>query len=69
MMRGYDKNNPVVIFVHGGPGCPEIPYVTKYQDILEKNFTVVQYDQRGTGKSFHFLKITQVYQLMFWLKI
>ncbi|MBU3100269.1 MULTISPECIES: hypothetical protein [Clostridium] len=24
MIRGNDRNNPVVIFVHGGPGCPEI---------------------------------------------
>jgi pimeloyl-ACP methyl ester carboxylesterase len=54
MIRGQDKNNPVVIFVHGGPGVPEIPYVTKYQDLLEKNFTIVRYDQRASGKSYHF---------------
>lgn len=56
MIRGYDKNNPVLIFVHGGPGCSEIPYVRKYQDLLEKDFTIVHYDQRGSGKSYHFLK-------------
>jgi pimeloyl-ACP methyl ester carboxylesterase len=53
MIRGNDKDNPVIIFVHGGPGCSEIPYADKYQDLLETNFTVVNYDQRGSGKSFH----------------
>ncbi len=46
MIRGKDRDNPVIIFVHGGPGCPEIPYADKYQDLLENNFTVVNYDQR-----------------------
>lgn len=56
MIRGTDKHNPVIIFVHGGPGCSEIPYVRKYQDILEEHFTIVHYDQRGSGKSYHFLE-------------
>ncbi|WP_315120856.1 alpha/beta hydrolase [uncultured Clostridium sp.] len=56
MIRGKNKNNPIIIFVHGGPGCSEIPYVTKYQDILEKDFTIVHYDQRGSGKSYHFFE-------------
>lgn len=54
MIRGHDKNNPIIIFVHGGPGVSEIPYVTKYQDQLEKDFTIVHYDQRASGKSYHF---------------
>ncbi|WP_108995556.1 alpha/beta fold hydrolase [Paenibacillus agaridevorans] len=54
MIRGADRNNPIVIFVHGGPGCSEIPYVRKYQERLEKQFTIVHYDQRGSGKSHRF---------------
>ena len=54
MIRGNDRENPVVIFVHGGPGCPETHYVRKYQDLLEQDFTIIQYNQRGAGKSFHF---------------
>ena len=54
MIRGEDKGNPVLLFVHGGPCCSEIPYVRKYQESLEKNFTVVHYDQRGSGKSYRF---------------
>ncbi len=53
LIRGKDRRNPVIIFVHGGPGCSEIPYVVKYQRELEKNFTIVHYDQRGSGKSYH----------------
>ncbi|MCI3919175.1 alpha/beta hydrolase [Paenibacillus sp. TRM 82003] len=51
MIRGADRKNPIVIFVHGGPGCSEIPYVRKYQERLENLFTIVHYDQRGSGKS------------------
>ena len=41
MIRGNDRNNPVLIFVHGGPCCSEIPYVRKYQDELEKDFNIL----------------------------
>lgn len=54
MIRGNDRHNPVVLFVHGGPCCSEIPYVKKYQDLLEESFTIVHYDQRGSGKSYQF---------------
>lgn len=54
MIRGADRDNPVVIFVHGGPCNSEIPYVRKYQDLLEQEFTIVHYDQRGSGKSYQF---------------
>jgi len=56
MIRGNDSDNPIIIFVHGGPGCPEIPYAAKYEDLLETNFTVVNYDQRASGKSYHFFE-------------
>ncbi|WP_343216329.1 alpha/beta hydrolase [Clostridium simiarum] len=56
MIRGKDKKNQILLFVHGGPGCSEIPYVTKYQDLLEEDFTIVHYDQRASGKSYHFFE-------------
>ena len=56
MITGVDKRNPIIIFVHGGPGCSEIPYVRKYQNLLEEHFTIVHYDQRGSGKSYHFFE-------------
>ncbi len=54
MIRGVDKSNPVLLFVHGGPCCSEIPYARKYQERLEEKFTIVHYDQRGSGKSYRF---------------
>ena len=51
MIRGANASNPIIIFVHGGPGSSEIPYVRKYQEELEQHFTIVHYDQRGSGKS------------------
>lgn len=54
LIRGENRQNPVILFVHGGPGCSEIPYVVKYQRELEKHFTIVHYDQRGSGKSYQF---------------
>lgn len=56
MIRGKDKGNPIIIFAHGGPGCSEIPYVRKYQDLLENDFTIIHYDQRASGKSYHFFE-------------
>lgn len=56
MIRGCDRNNPILLFVHGGPCWSEIPYVVKYQKEWEEEFTIVHYDQRGSGKSYQFFK-------------
>lgn len=51
LIRGHNKDNPILVFVHGGPCCSEIPYIVKYQKEWEKEFTIVHYDQRGSGRS------------------
>lgn len=53
LVRGTDRNNPIILFLHGGPGYPQIAYARKYQQELEKDFVVVNWDQRGSGKSYH----------------
>lgn len=53
-IRGTNKDNPIVLFLHGGPGLPQICYSRKYQSKLEDNFLVVNWDQRGSGKSYSF---------------
>jgi pimeloyl-ACP methyl ester carboxylesterase len=53
LIRGYDVENPVLIFLHGGPGSPAIPYARYSFGGLERHFTVVVWDQRGCGKSYH----------------
>lgn len=50
-VRGRDRRNPILLFVHGGPGAPEMPVSWLYQSPWEDFFTVVQWDQRMAGKS------------------
>ena len=50
-IRGADKANPVLIYVHGGPGAAEMGRSWPYQRGWEDFFTVVQWDQRGTAKT------------------
>jgi pimeloyl-ACP methyl ester carboxylesterase len=50
-IRGADRANPVLIYVHGGPGAAEMGRSWPYQRSWEDYFTVVQWDQRGTGKT------------------
>lgn len=51
-VRGSDRANPILIFVHGGPGAVEMPFAWAFQRPWEDIFTVVQYDQRGAGRSY-----------------
>ena len=50
-IRGQDHSNPVLLVIHGGPGsCYSI--FTPHLRGWEKHFTVVQWDQRGAGKTY-----------------
>lgn len=50
-IRGWNRNNPLLIFLHGGPGFPQMPFAHLNAE-LERRFTVVQWDQQGAGKSY-----------------
>ena len=50
-IRGEDRDNPVILFVHGGPASPAMPSHGQFQRAWEDYFTVVHYDQRGAGKT------------------
>ena len=52
LIRGENIKNPVILFLHGGPGTADMCLIRRYMGELEKYFVVVSWDQRGAGKSF-----------------
>ena len=52
LIRGWDRANPVLLHLHGGPGAADIAIARFFDTELVKVFTVVHWDQRGAGKSF-----------------
>jgi pimeloyl-ACP methyl ester carboxylesterase len=52
IIRGADSTLPVMLFLHGGPGSPEFPFMKQANPGLEHDFLMVHWEQRGAGKSF-----------------
>jgi len=52
-VRGADASNPVLLLMQQGPGLPIINDARRMEHLLglEKAFTVIYWDQRGTGLS------------------
>jgi len=50
-IRGHDRGKPILLFLHGGPGFPNMPFAHMHAE-LERAFVVVQWDQRAAGKSY-----------------
>jgi pimeloyl-ACP methyl ester carboxylesterase len=50
-IRGEDRGNPVLLFLHGGPGDATNPWGYAGFRTWLRYFTVVQWDQRGTGRT------------------
>ncbi|WP_036207117.1 alpha/beta hydrolase [Novilysobacter arseniciresistens] len=51
-VRGEHRDNPMILFVHGGPASPTMPSTWQFQRPIEEYFTVAHYDQRGAGKTY-----------------
>ncbi len=49
-IRGADRSNPVLLFLHGGPGDAQSALTSVYSP-LENDFVLVQWDQRGAGRT------------------
>ncbi len=52
LIRGMSTANPVLVMLHGGPGFSETALFRRFAAPLERDFTLVYWDQRGSGKSF-----------------
>lgn len=52
VIRGQDVANPVLLWVHGGPGMPDYFLTRRYPVGLEDLFTIVWWDQRGAALSY-----------------
>ncbi len=50
-IRGQDRANPVLLFLHGGPADVTNPWTFALFAPWEERFTVVQWDQRGAGRT------------------
>jgi pimeloyl-ACP methyl ester carboxylesterase len=52
LIRTSDPSNPILLYLHGGPGHSLIPFAHVATSSLTDRFTVVYWDQRGTGLSY-----------------
>jgi len=50
-IRGENRDAPMLLFIHGGPGSANLDKLRQQVPELEQHFVVVTYDQRGAGKS------------------
>jgi pimeloyl-ACP methyl ester carboxylesterase len=51
-ITGESNKNPVLLFIHGGPGWPQTPQLRYFNANLTKSFIVATWDQRGCGISY-----------------
>lgn len=52
ILRGWDATKPVMLFLHGGPGTPETPFIRKWNPGIEDHVVLAMWEQRSAGKSF-----------------
>ena len=52
LIRGEDVNNPVIIWLHGGPSGPDAFMNYRFQKYLVGKYTFVNWDQRGCGRTY-----------------
>jgi proline iminopeptidase len=51
-ITGASSKNPVLLFLHGGPGWPQTPHLRYFNTPITNSVTLVAWEQAGCGKSF-----------------
>jgi pimeloyl-ACP methyl ester carboxylesterase len=57
-IKGDDEKNPVILFLHGGPGLTDRAGIMQHHADLRRNFTLAAWDQRGTCGSYKGLDVS-----------
>lgn len=52
LMRGMNNENPVIIYLHGGPSSSDTYVTYGFTDYLIDDYTIVAWDQRGCGRTY-----------------
>jgi pimeloyl-ACP methyl ester carboxylesterase len=52
LIQGDDVANPLLLWLHGGPGEPAMFLSHHFSSVLKKHMTIVHWDQPGTGLSY-----------------
>jgi pimeloyl-ACP methyl ester carboxylesterase len=52
LIRSANTDGPIILFLHGGPGTSQLTLMRRDTAALEQSFIVVNWDQRGAGKSY-----------------
>ena len=52
-IRGQNPSNPVIIWLHGGPGWNDTYNLSSFQYQMEHDYTFIRWDQRGSGRTYY----------------
>lgn len=53
LLRGRNHDASLMVFVHGGPGAAETPFLRRHNAALEDDFVAVYWEQRGAVHSYN----------------
>ena len=53
LIRGENTENPIVVYLHGGPSSPDTFITYAFADELMDDYTIVGWDQRGCGRTYY----------------
>ncbi len=52
LIQGKNTQNPVIIWLHGGPSSPDTFVNYVFQKYLIDDYTIINWDQRGCGRTY-----------------